>query len=82
MANTGIRTKSIIKTEWAGPRCSMNGINMSMSGMTESVRITGILIPVFVNLVEALLKIYPNAKCPTAYDLLASDFCKSKRSII
>lgn len=49
--------------ECVGPRCSMNEFKkMSMSGMTESVRATGMLRFVFNSFAEALLEMYPNAR--------------------
>jgi hypothetical protein len=40
---------------------------MSMSGITESVKIRGIFILVLVACDANLLRTYPKAKCPTAY---------------
>jgi len=47
---------------------------MSMSGMTESVKTSGIFNFVFVNFAVSLLRMYPRAKCPTANDLFSSFF--------
>lgn len=52
--------------EWKGPRCSTYGINMSMSGITESVKMRGMFILVLVACAVNLPKTYPRAKCPTA----------------
>lgn len=47
----------------------MNGLKRrSMSGRIDIVRSNGILISVFNNLAEILPKMYPKAKCPTAYE--------------
>jgi len=61
-----------IMTEWVGPRCLINGIKRSMSGITESVRANGILSSVFSSFAEALLRTYPNARWPAANDLFSS----------
>jgi hypothetical protein len=57
--------------EWNGPLCWTKGINMSISGMTESMKTKGILSFVSVVYDANLLKIYPKAKCPTANDLFS-----------
>ncbi len=46
---------------------------MSISGMTETMKISGKSISVLASFDDALPKTYPSAKCPTANDLLASD---------
>ena len=53
---------SIASIECVGPLCSMNGIRMSMSGITERVKINGKLISVFSILDVDLLIIYPSDK--------------------
>jgi hypothetical protein len=64
---------SAIMSEWVGPRCSTNELKkMSTSGMTERVRTSGMLSFVFSSFDEALLKMYPDARWPTANDLLSS----------
>lgn len=63
---------NVSMTEWVGPRCSINGIKRSMSGITESVRTKGMLSSVFSNFAEILLRMYPNARWPTANDLFSS----------
>ena len=72
MAKSGIKAMNASMTEWVGPRCSINGIKRSISGITESVRTNGMLSSVFNSFAEALLRIYPNARWPTANDLFSS----------
>ncbi|MDH5375484.1 MAG: hypothetical protein OEW95_06700 [Candidatus Bathyarchaeota archaeon] len=43
-----------------------------MSGMTERVRTSGMLSFVFSSFAEALLKMYPDARWPTANDVFSS----------
>lgn len=62
MAKIGMKAMDAIMIECVGPRCSMNGISMSMSGMTDSVRATGMLSFVFSSFAEVLLEMYPNAR--------------------
>ena len=70
-----------IMSECVGPRClrvgMRNRMRMSMSGITDSVRTTGMLSFVFCSFAEVLLEIYPNARWPTANDLFSS--CCSQR---
>lgn len=61
--------------EWVGPRCWRNRIRRSMSGMTDSVRASGMLSFVLSSFAEVLLDMYPNARWPTANDLFTSLFC-------
>ena len=51
---------SIASIECVGPLCSMNGIRMSMSGITERVKINGKLISVLSTLDADLLIMYPS----------------------
>src|SRR4030042_4911063 len=70
-----------MKTECVSPRCSMNGLKrMSMSGRIDIVRSNGILISVFNNLAEVLPKMYPKAKCPTAYEDFPPPFFSEKET--
>jgi hypothetical protein len=52
--------------EWVGPRCSKAGIKpwmkMSMSGITDRVRTSGMFRFVFSLFAAALLKMYPKAR--------------------
>lgn len=58
-----MKAMNAIMIECVGPRCSMNGLKkMSMSGMTDSTRTTGMLRFVFSSFAEALLEMYPNAR--------------------
>jgi hypothetical protein len=68
MAKIGMNAINAIMSEWVGPRCSTNGIRMSISGITESVSAKGMLSSVFNSLDDALLKMYPRARWPTAND--------------
>lgn len=54
-------------------------MRMSMSGITDSVRTTGMLSFVFSSFAEVLLEIYPNARWPTANDLFSS--CCSQKGL-
>jgi len=74
MANIGVKIMMAIMIEWKGPLCWTKGINMSMSGMTESMKTRGILSFVLVVCDVNLLKVYPKAKCPTANDLFSPVF--------
>ena len=49
---------------------------MSISGITDSIRTSGMLRCVFRSLAEVLLELYPNAKWPTANDLLSCRHCQ------
>jgi acetone carboxylase gamma subunit len=73
-AKIGMKIIIAIIIECVGPRCLRNGINKSMSGMTDNIVIIGMLIFVLRNFAEALPEIYPNAKWPTANDLFSSDY--------
>ena len=61
-ANTGIKIMNIANIECVGPLCSMNGTRMSMSGITERVKINGKLISVLSTLDADLLIMYPSDK--------------------
>lgn len=75
IVNIGMKIIVAVIIEWDGPRCSMMGVSsMSMSGITESVRMSGMLILVFVACAVNLLRMYPEAKCPIANDLFSSFF--------
>jgi len=78
MARTGAKAMKAIMIECVGPRCSSVGMRvrmrMSISGITDSVRTSGMLSFVFNSFVEVLLKIYPRARWPTANDLLSSRY--------
>ena len=52
--------------EWVGPLCAITGMKMSMSGITERTKAVGTFIFLFRSFADALLKMYPNARCPTA----------------
>jgi hypothetical protein len=71
MAKIGIKTIAAIIIEWVSPLCSRNGINRSMSGMMDSVRIMGMFKLVFSAFAEVLLRTYPRAKWPTANNMLS-----------
>jgi len=62
MAKIGIKTIEAITIEWVSPLCSRNGINKSMSGMTDNIRIVGMLKFVFSTFEDVLLRMYPRAK--------------------
>jgi len=70
--NNGRKIIVAVIIEWVGPRCSKKGSIISISGATESVRIKGMFIFVFVASAVSLLRMYPRAKCPTANDLFSS----------
>jgi hypothetical protein len=74
MKSIGMKTIIAAIIECVGPRCSRNGISISMSGMTESVITRGMFSFVFVACAVNLQSIYPNAKCPTANDFFSSLF--------
>ena len=78
-ANTGMKIMSIASIECVGPLCSMNGIRISMSGITERVKINGRLISVFSNLDVDLLIMYPIDRWPTAYEFLFLRFLSNRR---
>lgn len=71
-----MKTINAIMIECVGPRCSRVGtriwMRMSMSGMTDSVRTAGMLSFVPSSLADALLRMYPSARWPTANDLFSS----------
>jgi hypothetical protein len=52
--------------ECVGPLCCRIGNRMSASGIMESVSTSGMLKLVLDSLEDALLAMYPKAKCPTA----------------
>ena len=70
---------SIASIECVGPLCSMNGIIISMSGITERVKINGRLISVLSNLDVDLLIMYPSDRWPTAYEFLFLRFLSNRR---
>lgn len=72
MAKIGMKAMNAIMIECVGPRCSISGITMSMSDITDSVRANGMLRSVFSSFAETLLDMYPNARWPTANDLFSS----------
>jgi len=76
MANMGMNIMNAVMSEWVGPRCSMVGMKiwmrMSMSGMTDRVRTSGMLIFVFSSFAAVLPEMYPRARWPTANDLFSS----------
>jgi hypothetical protein len=45
-----------------------------MSGMTDSVRTSGMFMSVFSSFAAALLDMYPRARWPTANDLFSSRY--------
>ena len=55
-----------IMIEWVGPLCPITGMSMSMSGITVRTRAVGTFMFVFRSFAEALPRMYPNARCPTA----------------
>ncbi len=73
-ASIGIKVMNAIMIEWKGPRCSTNGISMSMSGITESIKTRGMFTFVLVAFAVNMLRRYPKARCPTANDLFSSSF--------
>ena len=72
MTKMGTKTRHIITIECVGPRCSINGIKISMSGITDNKNISGMLILVLRILAVNLPIIYPSDKWPTAYDSSSS----------
>lgn len=62
MMKIGMNASDAIMIECVGPLCSRNGMRMSMSGMTDSVRTSGMLSFVFSIFAEVLLDMYPNAR--------------------
>lgn len=76
-----MKTINAVIIECAGPLCWTNGISMSMSGITDSMRTMGMLRFVFSIFAVALLEMYPIAKWPTANDLFSSSLARSESSI-
>lgn len=66
----GMKMMIAVSIEWVGPRCSMNGISRSMSGITERDNMRGMLTCVFVKWAVNFAVKYPRAKWPMAYILL------------
>ena len=62
----GMKAMDAVMREWVGPRCSKAGIKpwmkMSMSGITDRVRTSGMFRFVFSLFAAALLKMYPKAR--------------------
>lgn len=73
MMNIGMNTTSATRTECIGPLWgitdaspSICSASMSMSGMTDSTSVSGILRFVLTSLAEPLPSMYPSAMWPTA----------------
>lgn len=81
MAKIGMKTMDAVMIECVGPRCSINGMRMSMSGMTDSMRTTGMLSFVFSSFADVLLEMYPSARWPTANDLFSSVSAKATGAV-
>jgi hydrogenase maturation factor len=62
ITKAGMKSAMAANIEWVGPRCEIKGISMSMSGITESMKMRGRLSSVLVSFADALPKMYPSAK--------------------
>ena len=72
----GMKINIAITIECVGPRCISDLIRkpkmMSMSGITERVKITGMLKFTLNSLADALASKYASDMCPTANEVFSS----------
>ena len=62
----GINIIVTVMIEWVIVRCSMMGISMSASGISDSRNISGKLISCLSSFADVLAERYPRDKWPTA----------------